>query len=151
MSGVKDPDRYVTRQLWPGKPVTCSFCLQGGVPTMTHDGWRMPVHDWDDTGQCGPCPGSMGGVSAVPVPLDMSERIEEHVGSDAATSTQFTDRERVAVMDLDLMNDAQLTRLITLGLAVVWTATTPITDISRRDLYQVAEAFGDYINDGTRR
>lgn len=77
--GVKDPDRHVPQHVWPGPHVTCTVDGMACIPTMTADGWRMPVHGhgWGDCRDM-PCPGSLAGVVA-PVHATMARRIEDHV------------------------------------------------------------------------
>lgn len=29
---------------WEGPPVDCAQCSAAGVPVLTEDGWRLPVH-----------------------------------------------------------------------------------------------------------
>lgn len=71
---------------WPGLPVTCMLCLQGGVPTYSvtdeRCGFVMPQHmmptriagltAWES------CPGS-GAPVQKPVHATMAARIEAHV------------------------------------------------------------------------
>lgn len=72
---------------WPGLPVICMICLQGGVPTYQvgddRCGFVMPQHDMPVAGPCSrglwqPCPGS-GSPVQKPVHATMAARIEAHV------------------------------------------------------------------------
>lgn len=71
----------MSEQRWPGLPVTCNICLEADTPVMTDDGWRLSVHHWwssDHTASV--CPGSLGSVTAPPVPSAdrIADRIEAH-------------------------------------------------------------------------
>lgn len=48
------------------------------------------------------------------------------------------------------MDDEQLMRLVTLGLAVHWTAHQPLgaVDMTFGDLFAIAERFGQYVEHG---
>ena len=49
---------------WRGLPVECGGpCGAHGVPVMTEDGWRLPVHSAIIDGQRKHCPGSLRAVS----------------------------------------------------------------------------------------
>lgn len=71
---------------WPGLPVTCMLCLQGGVPTYSvtekRCGFVMPQHDMQLSAQSPGddtlCPGS-GAPVQKPVHATMAARIEAHV------------------------------------------------------------------------
>lgn len=75
---------------WPGLPVTCMICLQGGVPTyvVTDErcGFVMPDHLWEisgapvvnNGGESLLCPGSGAPVQKPTHPV-MAARIEAYV------------------------------------------------------------------------
>lgn len=72
------PDPAQGQPVWPGLPVTCSVCLRAGAPVMTDDGWRLPIHTWEDWLGSSNCPGSLAAVGA-PVATSMEKRIEDNV------------------------------------------------------------------------
>ena len=66
-------------RIWPGAPVVCGECSQAGVPVMTGDGWRLPLHALAGSPTVN-CVGSLAGVND-PVPNPPSQ---EAVPSDYA-------------------------------------------------------------------
>lgn len=61
MNPMHPPRPETDAPRWAGLPVTCHACKRGGVPVMTEDGWRLPLHlaNHDDTRNC---PGSLAAV-----------------------------------------------------------------------------------------
>ncbi|UJQ86587.1 hypothetical protein SEA_PENGUINLOVER67_65 [Mycobacterium phage PenguinLover67] len=53
-----------SKDVWRGLPIECGQgCGAHGVPVMTEDGWRLPVHSMEiGRGQRVHCPGSMRAV-----------------------------------------------------------------------------------------